>query len=684
MEKYSYRTFKFTILMAAILMLSLAPTKAFAGTLTETLRKFFNNDIGDFSQKMKLDTLELMPIRVVHVKGDAAKFRALNWMDDGVTGGIKDMTFNGDIGNGNHLSFESHAIPGDNDVGANLNLTKGNGGYITLDYGNFRKWYDVYGGYFSDFFGTSISKMTVDPKLDIGHFNLEIGSNPDNKSAISLGYQRNTKDGIKSRLSWGAVTENTRTKKIGPSWQDIGTATDALELKGKLNVAGFDVQGKQKAEFYSGRTMRQDDGSASVERTSQEPQTKQLVSSLKADRWTADDKTYVGFGYQFQHLTSDTLETITAYSPTTGLAISDSHNGVITGQASRDSHSWVQHLSTNLTPNLTISSKLKEEVVASTGSGERIGFLGGSNRADRSENQVMRTGQSVSLRYSGLPKTSLYTDWDYQQSRSWNSKERVGSSVTEYLDGNPEITGVMGVRYTFNSKFNLTSNFRKKSDRNTYDIFQNTDTGVAISRIQTESDEWSNRLTWKPNKWFQNSFRLQLLDTVYRTQSVPSVDVNRDWIKSNANSRIYSYDMTLQPSNEWMFNAGASLTQSKVSTPAAQKDPSAIGIPVFVSNVYTLLFSTSYVPKENLSLYGSAQYSRANDFDSHSFYSVPYGPNNEYYDLTVGMKWSPKKDFSIEPHFGYYVYHANPNDNYSLDYGNYSAQIYWLDTKFNW
>ena len=36
-------------------------------------------------------TFELMPFRSISVKGDAAKFRAINWMNDGATGGIKAM-----------------------------------------------------------------------------------------------------------------------------------------------------------------------------------------------------------------------------------------------------------------------------------------------------------------------------------------------------------------------------------------------------------------------------------------------------------------------------------------------------------------------------------------------------------------------------------------------------------------
>jgi hypothetical protein len=301
-----------------------------------------------------------------------------------------------------------------------------------------------------------------------------------------------------------------------------------------------------------------------------------------------------------------------------------------------------------------------------------------------SEEYIVRTGESISLRYSGIPKTSLYTDWDFQQTRDWQTKIRVDSSYTENLDKSPEITGVIGARYVPNSKVNMTSQLRRRSKHDTYNTFSNSHPGMAISRLESESDEWNSRLTWKPAKWLQNSFRLQLLDTVYRVQTSPQYVVDNDWIKSNGNSRIYTYDVSVQPWDEWMFNLGASLNQFKVSTPASQTAVSGGGIPVFVADVYTLLFSTSYAPKENFSVFSSAQYSRANDFNAQGFDGIPYGVNNERYDISLGMKWSPRKDLTLSPRYGYYSYRANPNDNLSMDYGNYSAHVAWLDFTYDW
>lgn len=639
-------------------------------------------------------TFELMPIRTISVKGDAAKFRALNWMNDGVTGGIEDMLFNGKMGKDGHLSFEGHAIPGDNDYGADLKMTKSDGGgYIKMNYGNFRKWYDVYGGYYSNFTGSSsITRLAADPKMDMGHFLFEIGSNSnilETTPGASLSYERNTKEGIKNRLTWGSVTQSTIQRKIYPSWQQVDEVTDVIALKGNTDVAGMNVSGQQRVEFVNARTFREDNStttSTTLRSHEQQPQAKQLVSSLKADRWIVDDKTYMSFAYQYNHSRNDMAETIRNYN-TSGTTVSNSTNRMVDAKATRDAHSWVQHFVTQLTPNLNFITKVKEEIIALTGSGDAVSNgTGGTARSEGSENKITRVGESVSMRYNGLAKTSLYADADLSQTRNWLSKMRYDSSSNyENIDNDPAMTWVLGARYVPNSKFNMTSQYRYKSDRDTFNTLYTTDDGITISRLRTTFNEWSNRLTWKPTKWIENSFRVQLLDNVYHVQSLDQAGFtngNNDWIKSQGNSRIFTYDIVLQPLDEWMFDLGYSLNNFKVSTPASQATPSLAGggIPVFLANVYTWLFTASYAPKDNLSFFTDFQYSRAKDFNSQGFGVMTYGVDNEHYDANVGIKWSPRKDLTLSPHYGYYSYRANQ----SVDYGNYSAQVAWLDLSLDW
>ncbi len=677
------------IFLGTVMALAASSFDAQAATLTEKLKTFLNGDMPKTVKSIKLDSIEVMPFRTITVNGDAAKFRAINWMNDGVTGGIKDMKFTGDIGDGKHLDFEGHAIPGDNDYNTSLKLTKEETGYITMDFGNFRKWYDVYGGYFPGFSTSkAISRMTFDPYMDMGHFNFEIGKGEENDPDVALSYSRDTKDGTKSKLTWGGVTEGATTRKIYPSWEEESIVTDSIALKGKTNISGFDVHGKQLAEFYYGRTIRTDDNhltssSTPVQTHAEEPFSKRLVSTLQADRWMLNDKNYLAFDYQYQHLRTNVLETIAIYN-TAGALASSSTNRTTDAKDERDSHAWVQHFYSQITPDFSLTTKLKEEIISQSGSGLAKVYNGpASDRTLASENQVTNIGESLSLRYNGISKTSVYSDWDFQQGRNWIWKERVGTSAYSNVDRGSQWSGVLGYRFVPNSKFNINSQIRHKVDNDTLNTLFNTDGAITISRLDTKSNELSNKFTWNITKRLQHSFRLQLYDNIYKVQSLQQTGFagNTDWLKSQMNSRVFTYDIVVQPWDQWMFDVGASINNAKVSTPASQTAVSGGGIPVFTANVYTLLVSTSYSPKENVSLYSSAQYSRADNYDAKGFAGLPYGINNEEYNINLGIQWSPKADFTIEPHYGYYAYTGNPNGELSLDYGDYSAHVAWFDAS---
>ena len=461
----------------------------------------------------------------------------------------------------------------------------------------------------------------------------------------------------------------------------------------------FDVKGKQRVEFFNATNKREDynpstsPSAATWANINDEPQAKQLLSSLNASRWLMNDKSYISLGYQFQHLRNDVLSRISTHTIASPFT-SGSRNVETDAQSSSDSHTWVQHFVQNITPALIFVTKLKEEIISNNGSSTSLPYTsggissGGSNYFVTTENKISRTGEAVSLRYSGIPKTSLYAEGELQQNRNWLSK--LSSSSTTYIeniDRGPEGNATLGMRYSFNSKLNLTSELKYKETDHSYNTINNNDAAMTINRMKAGSDSWSSRLAYKPFKWFENSLRLQLINSVYGIQSKGLDTNNADWIKSQGSQRVYTYNVVLQPLDQWMFDLGYSLNNFKVSTPASQKaiGSSNGGIPVFTANVYTYLLTTSYIPLENLSFYNSIQYARAKNFNNYgntltTSSGMPFGVDNENYNITTGIKWSPKKNLSIEPHYAYYGYRANQ----SLDYGNYSAHVFWLDTKYSW
>jgi len=654
------------------------------------------------------DTFVMMPIRTIAVKGDAAKFRALNWMNDGNTGGIKEMTVERNLGKGTSVSFEGHAIPGDNDLGADLTLTKDNG-YMKLEYGNFRKWYDNVGGSYPPYSTLKVNSLdNSDLHLDLGHFLMELGSGPSDDPTLSLTYERDTKTGIKSRLSWATVSDTVgstvTSKKIAPSWESMDEATDTLTLRGKAEAMGFALKGQGSYEFFDGRTFREYKAlfssagtTQNITRQDSQPQTKVLSSIVRAERWSLNDHNYISLAYRFGHTKSSEIFNSRSYTyanvPTGTTVNKDAY-----GRTFEDTHTWTGQLMSNLTDDLNFTVKAKAEVISRRSSGDdmtassvtatTITWNPNTLNANTVEDKIIRTGETVALRYNGIPKTSLYTEIDLGQERNWLSENRAQITTPvnrEEIANNPSYVETVGVRVVPTRWVNMTTNYKHTAQDQKFNTLYKS-SAIALDRnsfynkMQIDVNEIASRATWKPFKWLENSLRYKTAEKKYHTQAV-----GQDWEKSQGSERNYVYDITLIPTDALMFNLSYSRQDLKTSTPGSafpDIGTTSVGIPVFTANVYSWMFSTGYAPLDNFSIFNTVEFSRAKNanYSYATASSFRYGVDDEWWDMTYGLRWVPKKDITVEPHYAYYSFRANQ----SVETGNYSAHAMWLDVKYNW
>ncbi len=659
------------------------------------------------------DTFIIQPARFVTVKGDAAKFRALNWMNDGFTGGVKEIGIERKLGKDAHVSFEGHAITGDNDLGATLTIGKDNFGYIKMDYGTFRKWYQSVGGYYP-YNTLAINKVNGDLSLDIGHFLLETGLGSEDDPNLSFGWERDTKDGSKSRLTWASVVDNSTygaavNKKTAPSYATLDETTDTLTLRGKVETPGnITIKSSQSYEFFNAHNFREEkqldtvtsgnpDANAKIRRQIQDPQTKLLTTNIQASRWSLNDQTYVSVGYLFAHSRSTEIETIREYTGAgvwTG-AFSNSKNRDGFALNNEDKNTWTAQLMSSLSDVLSFDSKAKAEIISRNSFskydlyGGGLTIVGTDNAV--SENKTIRTGESVGLHFNGLPKTSLYSEIEMRQERNWLSEERtpVGTADSlinyENITNKPEFIETIGARFVPTRWANITSEYKHHASEAKYNTLHNNTISTApanvpaesfLNKLQTVTDEIAAKLSWKPIKWLENSFKYKVASNDFHTQVV-----NQDWLKSQGYQRNLTYDLTLIPTDALMFNLSYSLELLKGSTPSSQS--TSLYVAPFTGNVYSWALTTSYAPKDNFSIFNTLDYSRAKNANNNyapTTGAFLYGVDDEWYDAVIGIRWSPKKNITIEPHYGYYGFRSYQ----SVETGNYTAHVMMVDVKFNW
>lgn len=653
-------------------------------------------------------SMTYMPLSIVSVKGDVERFQQQNWISNGYSWGLKDILYSKDLGDGLNISFDGKTIPNENDNAAHLSLTKKDVGFMDIAYDSFRKYYDGTGGIYPLFSTLNSVQLSQDLHMDMGRFMLEVGTPKDDVRGLSVVYEHDVKDGKKSRLTWSAVKEGATTRDIGPVWQQVEEVTNSITLKGRTELQGVAVKGEQLFEKTRINSFREEKNLATtgvaadtkIRRQKQEPDSNLLATTLEASKWFNEDKTFLGSGYRYQHLNAKELEYLNEFDASGVPASYSNPKNKYDAWAKNDydSHVWTGHAMTKLTGDLSLSAKLRADVAARRGSSSYPDDstnppdgIANTTNINEVENKVGGLGENISLRYNGISKTSLYTELDMSQTRNWLDERLYnipGQSVSSSSSNFNRET------VTYINKTNLTAGFRtipvrwlnmntqvrQKWESNDYDdIWETGATGSAKSAwfdyMGIKGSEVSSRITWKPLKWLNPSFRYQFFNNKYITRI--ENDINE--IESDQVSHVFTYDLFVQPTDQLLFDFAYSKNDNKISTLAAGGSGSP-QIPGFISNSDSWMASASYTPKENLSFTHVFTYSNATNYDNFSSIGLAYGADFHKYDLTLEADWKPKEDLSVKPHYAYFFY--EPGSAY--DNGGYRAHVMWLDVSVKW
>lgn len=671
--------------------------------------------------------LALEPARYAFVNGDAAQFRAHHWMSTGYSGGVKEFSLEDEFSEDTKLLAEGHAIPANGDYGGELKLTKEEWGYLLFEYQQFRKYYNSSGGLYGAFRDLASSDTDRYLALNIGEFSAEAGLRREDIPEITLNYTREFKQGTKSRLSWTSVTEGPTTagvtptsnilRKIGPSWQEVDEIVDRFDAKAEDELYGFHWNAEQGWEFVRSRNTREEQNLSNTATpasgSNADQKVRDQVTDIRAalittilglDKWSAKDKLFISSKYRFSQLNSRELENIFEYD----------QRGILTNFSNpeqvRDAHSdnlftsntWVANIVSLLLEPLSINSKFKMESIGrrssstypkdsspnnANGSSKPNGVI---DTSDVSENQekIANFGESISLRFHGLPRTAIYNEYEFQQTRSNLYEDRQSATAGEVFNRQSithmrRASGVLGVHLVPWDMVTLTANARHREDDIRYNnvrYTQPTASGaksVFIDGQAIETDELTSSIKLRPCRWFEPAFRYQFQNKGFETWGLPDSDNDQE---SGMTSHIYTIDVVIQPTNELLTTTSLSVQKAKVFTPSSLSTSSGDAhIPTYNADVLSFLFSAEYALKEDLVLTGLAQWSDAGDFNNLGG-NISYGADYTQLDLSAGFRWTPKKDMVIEPKYSYYRYDPSPD----LDLGGYNASVVSLDVQFTW
>ena len=650
--------------------------------------------------------ITLMPAKWVSVEGDREKFEAINWMGEGYSGGIKDFSGSYRASTGLNMSFGGHAISNDDDIGANITLSDKDLGELLIDYKTFKKYYDGSGGYYKAFYTLYSVDLDKDLNMDMGDLLIEFTpALENNDNEIVLSYERRSKNGNKSRLNWSEVEEAVSglTRNIAPTWQEVDEVEDVFTIKGSTILAGFDVTGEQRFETVNSSLFREEKdvsttstaADKTIRRQTQEPGSKELSTTIQAEKWFDDNRSYVSFGYRYESIENDEQETIFEYNAAgvkTNLSSYAEQKPNAYAHNQMDAHTLIGQCMRKITPALSLSTKVKSEFMNRDGESIYPDDRGGavpdgvydSIEYNDTRNTALSFGETFSLRYSGFERTSVYADAEFGQVNNDLSEEQHNISRTLLWDRDTKTFTTsslfsLGTRTILTKTLSLTAQLKRLNKSDDYDHKKkNRDSGINsafFDSLKESEDKSIVKLNWKPTRKVQNSLRYQFSNRLFESR----VETQDDE-QSRTVSHMVTYDVTLQPKDDLLFNIALSNQDMNVSTGASSMGGTG-RTPGFNADVQSALVGASYFPNEDLSYTANFSISRSDNFDDFSTIGLPLGVSNTHYDLRLGAVWKPKgKDFTVEPHYSYYQYDTDTD----AEFGEYKAHVAWIDLDFKW
>lgn len=668
--------------------------------------------------------VSVLPVRYAYVNGDHGKFRAHHWMKDGYSGGVTKFSTALEGYDGISVVMHGSGLSADSEYDGEIEIAKEDLGFFKITYQEFNKYFDTTGGFYERFKTLPYVDTDKELILTMGKLEIEAGLRIADWPELTFIYEHEYKNGTKSRLTWAGVVEgtqvagnaNNRTRKIAPSWQEIDEEVNLFELKAEKEWKGFNFVGEQDWEIVHSVSNRNETQysttpPAGADRSNTDQKIREQKLNLKSvllttllgvDKWFMEDTLYLSSKYRFSQTDAHEIENIyemdqfmvpTNFS-TNAEQVRDSLSGLL-----YKTNTWVEHAHWRPLQDFVVDAKFKVENATreswsnynkdkfpfnADGSSEPDGVI---DQTDVSENldKIRRYGESVSLRYTGIPFVALYSDLQFEQVRNELTEDRQSRNTAEQV--NREVIPhqrrmaiTVGTRMAPLPRLTLAANARHREDDTTYNNVHYHNVGGAKSTFVDgqfiETNEVEARIAWKPVKWFAPGFRYKLQDIAYDSWGLPNSDIH---MGAGVLSNFYIWDIVSQPTDDLLLTGAFSIQDAQTNTPA-RWSVRTVQFPIFNADVAMLLLSAEYTVREDLTLTGVYQGSRANNFTDFSDLTLAYGQDYRQNDVTIGLRWTPKENMWVAPKYAYYNF--LPGDK--SDVGNYNAHVLWLEFHTEW
>lgn len=653
------------------------------------------------------------------VSGDEKKFRELYWQREGWNGGLEEFELKQKLGPDSKFAASGHVLL--DDYKLTLGAEKNDLGFTHFGWSQFRKYYDDSGGYYP-LFSPPIFNLNRDLYLDTGQAWADIGLTLPRWPRLTLGYEYQYRDGSKSTLQWGPVSDGTQTRNIYPASKDISEKVNILKFDLDYEVSGLLLTDNFRGEWYDLTTRRQNDafytlGTPGIATTiAAEKQghfqgantfhlEKQLTGWLFASGGYLYSKFNGDGSLDVQTLAAGYLNAIPS-DP--GSSVPGWHTQGI--ELERESHVFSVSYLLGPWQGLSLSLGSQNEWTRQSGfAGANVDLasLKGpftpvltdlGSELNQSQSDRSTFSQDVSLRFTKIPFTTLFAEARFQQDSIGQSQEQAGN-LTPFLLDTDATSKLTDFRLGFNTSpwrsVSLSGHYRQYDKTTDYNNYPKGFVGDPYAGYEgypgfitwrdVFSQEAQAKLSLQPVVWLKTTLSYQWLANHYQTATDPVLtdpntgqpsDISRggSLLAGTYDAQILSLSGTLTRWRRLFLSATFAYQHAKTAT-AANDSPS---VAPYEGDIYSAIATASYVLNDKTDLVGSYSFSHA-DFAQNNFAAgLPLGINYQQHGLQAGIKRRFGKGKTLGLQYRYYHY----DEPSSGGFNNFDAQAVFATLTF--
>jgi mono/diheme cytochrome c family protein len=614
------------------------------------------------------------------VQGTKSKFRELEGVTDGFSGGVEKFAFAEQIGPNEKLAIDGHLLAPEQNLGLTLSLDKTDVGFVHAGFDQWRKYYASDGGFDSTVMPPQFNQNS-DLYLDNGRAWIDFGLDLPHWPQMVLGYEYQYRDGAESTLDWG----NADGKNIYPATQGVDERTHILKFDVTNDVSGWHMEDSTRAEFYTEKNTDVETGILSGSVPNELISTRDDYHHVQGMNTFMFEKVIRNWwllsgGFYYSRLEGNDL-----FNQATTIA---SFNSVLNSQQiTLERESEIFSLSSVFTPldGLSLSVATQNEWTDENGFGASVPDLElGINTPASSSLSEFKTTQEANFRFTRIPYTVISGAAEWQQ-----------ESVNEYQEEDPaefmRDTVAENRRYDFQlggstspwRPMELSVQVRQEDSETDYDHLLDLYNGLFgptngypafILNRDIRSDTVDLKLAWRAASWIKTTLTYQISSTDYSSKTDPAfnlglmklVSAGGPILDGTYNAQTYGLGLTLTPARRIYFSGGFTYSLSRALT-AANGDPSIVP---YQGDIYTFNAAATYALSTKDSLQLAHNFSRANYGENNDAAGVPDGLNYTRHDLSVSLtrKFSTRLSASLRYAFSQYAEPSSGTAN------NFAAQ----------